>query len=909
MRFKDIFKSDNCKDIYEGINKYSTFLLKEYNDQIESLGFVSKPKDIFDFVWGTIELSKIEIGLIDSPLIQRLRNIKQLGFAHCVYCNADYSRFAHTIGVTEVAGRIAKVITRNLKHNFDSNGIDMFEVVRLAAIFHDCGHVFYSHVSEKFFTSSKKYKYVDNVTSALTFFNERISARAAFHEMLSVMIVNSDEVYRFFTLIAKHFDQSKLLHNDDVDLFIDYISGLIVGTAVDKKSLPYSTIIKGAIDADRMDYLSRDSSTTKVPLAVDIPRLINKITVVKINNYQPAQVWNDHSGDDAPYLSMAIGYSAQSLIGQFSTARSILYESVYFHHKKLTAEAMFRKACEGIFQLVPDEKSCDFSYIMSLTDNALSEYFSEIVVPSELREDIRCKEAHNIFIRIKNRDLYKRVASFSKDILDSVPNYIYEDFVTNIIEDPFSDAYIEFIKLLTEEYYMVLTCLNRPRENDMPDFMFIETNWKSDMSDDIPIDFGNAPYKMSSQVYKETPFLGEGNRQKQYYLVTNQINRDLVYIALEHLLYLKYGIKIQEGSSTCAKFANGQIDKLKYSLFELNFYRDALSLLPDRIVKGLFDLQVFRAVVAKYQSYTGVRGTKVTEQTLFNFLRQFLLVHCDKDEIRILLKSVLSLLAEATFIDRDFFSKNASSLMNKILAKGYKNNLMVKLGGAFDSANRLTYYFNDVKEKQGFRFVETVSDALKIANDPDSCIVFFDDGAYSGKQVVSIFQELMGVPLEERETDEIHTEELDDASKEQLKSARIILGYICFNRKSRENILQKLKDLGVCNVEIVFEEDLSEKIFSENSQMFVSKEECNIVRRLLQEIGYQVQKSSKQTSTGAFKDRWDEDRVKNSALGYNDAQQMVVFEFNVPTYTLTPFWQNGKYNNWIWQGLFQRTDK
>ena len=34
----------------------------------------------------------------------------------------------------------------------------------------------------------------------------------------------------------------------------------------------------------------------------------------------------------------------------------------------------------------------------------------------------------------------------------------------------------------------------------------------------------------------------------------------------------------------------------------------------------------------------------------FNFLRQFLLVHCDKDEIRILLKGVLSLLAEATFI-------------------------------------------------------------------------------------------------------------------------------------------------------------------------------------------------------------------------------------------------------------------
>ena len=76
-------------------------------------------------------------------------------------------------------------------------------------------------------------------------------------------------------------------------------------------------IIKGAIDADRMDYLSRDSSTTKVPLAVDIGRLINKVTVVKINDYQPSRVWNDHTTEDYPYQSMAIQYSARRLIGQY----------------------------------------------------------------------------------------------------------------------------------------------------------------------------------------------------------------------------------------------------------------------------------------------------------------------------------------------------------------------------------------------------------------------------------------------------------------------------------------------------------------------------------------------------------------------------------------------------------------
>ena len=908
MRFIDIFKSDACKEIYESINKYSAEALKDYNDQIESLGFNAKPKDIFDFVWGTVELNAVEISLIDSPLIQRLRNIKQLGFAHYVYCNADYSRFAHTIGVIEVAGRMSKVITRNLKQAIPNSKINMSEVVRLAAIFHDCGHMFYSHVSEKFFTSNKKYNHIQTITDTLTFFNEQISTRAAFHEMLSVMVVNSDEVYRFFKLTAKYLDESKILDEEDVKLLIDYISGLIVGTAVDKSILPYSMVIKGTIDADRMDYLSRDSSTTKVPLAVDIGRLVNKLTVVKINNYQPSQVWNDHTSDDYPYQSMAIKYSAQRLIGQLSMARAILYQSIYFHHKKLTAEAMFRRACENIFQLIPEQKR-DFSYIMSLNDQAMSEYFSEIMIPTELRDDLRCKEAHDILVRIRDRNLYKRVASFSQDVLDSVPNYIYEDFVASVIEDQFSSRHTEFVELLTNEYYTVLKYMGKEKPINGPTFMFIEANWKSEMSDDIPVDFGNAPYKMSSQIYKETPSFGEENRQKQYYLVTDQNDRELVYVALERLLYSRYKIRLQEGSSTCAKFTSDQLTKVKYDLFELNYYKEALSLLSDRIVKRLYDQRAFNTVVSKYQSFTGVRGSKVTEQSLSDFLRQFLLVHCDKDEIKHLLNGILRLLTEATFIDRDFFSKNASSLMSKILKKGYKNNLMVKLGGAFDSANRLTYYFNDVKEKGEFRFVETVSDALKIANNPESCIVFFDDGAYSGKQVVSIFQELMGVPLEERETNETHTKELDDVSKEQIKSSKIILAYICFNKESEQAILQKLAELGICNVEIVFERDLSDKIFSKSDPVFLSEQQRDVVKKFLQEIGYQVQKTSKLQQDGTFKDRWDEERVRNAALGYNDAQQMVVFEFNVPTYTLTPFWQNGKYNGSAWKGLFQRTDK
>lgn len=471
MRFKDIFKTDVCKELFENVNRFSTRFLKEYNDQIEALGFYARPKDIFDYIWGTVELSAVEISLLDSPLVQRLRNIKQLGFAHYVYCNADYSRFAHTIGVVEISGRMANVVTRNLKQpTLNGQTYYMREIVRLAAIFHDCGHMFYSHVSEKFFTDNPNCKYNQKITRALSYFNEQISTRAAFHEMLSVMIVNSDEVNRFFSLTANHLEHSRIREKEERDLLIDYISGLIVGTAVDKNILPYSMIIKGAIDADRMDYLSRDSSTTKVPLAVDIGRLINKVTVVKINDYQPSRVWSDHTPEDYPCQSMAIQYSARRLIGQLSMARSIFYQSIYFHHKKLTAEAMFRKACEYIFELTPD---IDFSQIMSFHDHIFNEYFAEVMLPPQYRKDPRCRAAYDILIRIRDRNLYKRVASFSQDVLDSVENYVYESFVTNIIEDQASDTYSLFVKQLTEEYYKVLDCLDKQRPAHNPAFMFI----------------------------------------------------------------------------------------------------------------------------------------------------------------------------------------------------------------------------------------------------------------------------------------------------------------------------------------------------------------------------------------------------------------------------------------------------
>lgn len=127
-----------------------------------------------------------------------------------------------------------------------------------------------------------------------------------------------------------------------------------------------------------------------------------------------------------------------------------------------------------------------------------------------------------------------------------------------------------------------------------------------------------------------------------------------------------------------------------------------------------------------------------------------------------------------------FFKQRVALLLNRIAETEFNNYYILRLGGLFDSATKLMYYFNDIDRTQRdkFEFSETVEKALQSAKEND-CLVFFDDGAYSGTQVVSIFQELMGIPVEQRITSESHICELADHYKSKLRSSNIVLAYIC----------------------------------------------------------------------------------------------------------------------------------
>src|SRR3990167_8889868 len=95
---------------------------------------------IYDALHGFIRFNPIEQKLIDSAPFQRLRFIHQLGIAYFVYPGATHSRFEHSLGTMEIATRIAQQIGASA---------DWVQIIRLAALCHDLGHLPFSHDAEE----------------------------------------------------------------------------------------------------------------------------------------------------------------------------------------------------------------------------------------------------------------------------------------------------------------------------------------------------------------------------------------------------------------------------------------------------------------------------------------------------------------------------------------------------------------------------------------------------------------------------------------------------------------------------------------------------------------------------------------------------------------------------------------
>mgnify|MGYP001602068185 FL=1 len=192
--------------------------------------------DIIDPIHDFIRVYEHELSVIDNPIFQRLRRIRQLSGAHLTYPAAQHTRFEHSLGVMHIASQAG--------HALYEKGIvttDDIEILRLSSLLHDIGHGPFSHLFEEII-QEKKISHED--------FGKEIILKSDIGDDLSKNGFNKK-------LIAKvAFGDSKFQYLNE--------------------------IVSGALSADMMDYLQRDGYFTGAEHAkIDHKRITQSLDIHK----------------------------------------------------------------------------------------------------------------------------------------------------------------------------------------------------------------------------------------------------------------------------------------------------------------------------------------------------------------------------------------------------------------------------------------------------------------------------------------------------------------------------------------------------------------------------------------------------------------------------------------------------
>jgi hypothetical protein len=298
-------------------------------------------KAIKDAVWGMINLERREIAVLDSPPLQRLRRIRQLGLGYLTYPTAGYSRFEHTLGAVHQADTMLRAVASRTGRALGSDGgrtrhqgeteiLDLLPVVRLAALLHDVGHLPLSHVSERFYSRQEcsRGPLVRLAASLRDDVQRHLDVKPpSLGECLSLATILAPPMWGFLTSDGMYSRAE-----------VCAATAAIVGRAPSPRKAFVYQLITNVVDADKLDYMFRDGLLTGVPLAVDLERLLYKLKCIELPvNRMPASLAAIRTNDDNA-LVLGIDLAGQRLAYDVTVARTMLFERVYLHHKTRAAE-------------------------------------------------------------------------------------------------------------------------------------------------------------------------------------------------------------------------------------------------------------------------------------------------------------------------------------------------------------------------------------------------------------------------------------------------------------------------------------------------------------------------------------------------------------------------------------------
>ena len=278
--------------------------------------------DIIDPIHDFIRVFDSELQIIDNPIFQRLRRIRQLTGAHLTYPSAQHSRFEHSLGVMHIAARAG-----NTLHEKGILDLDQIDNLRIAALLHDIGHGPFSHLFEEALQQKKKIS----------------------HENIGRDIIIKTEIGDILSKAG--FDKK-------------FITKLAFGGS---KFQFMNEMLSGSLSADLMDYLPRDGYFTGAEHAkIDHKRITQSLDVYK----------------NKLALEKSALYSFESMMH----SRYQMFKAVYFHKTVRAAEVMLLESIKladselGFTSLNLDD------YVKLTDDYVVSQLISLTGTSSELKK-------------------------------------------------------------------------------------------------------------------------------------------------------------------------------------------------------------------------------------------------------------------------------------------------------------------------------------------------------------------------------------------------------------------------------------------------------------------------------------------------------------------------------------------
>lgn len=305
-----------------------------------------------------------ELIVMDTPRVQRLRRVKQLGLASLIFPTAEHTRFGHSLGTVYWTGKFLRALRTNYFGNANTKrigqmqaalgeGISLDIVARLYALTHDMFHLPFGHTLEDQFGYYARHdEDRDRIEHCFARLKEELSDPSALQ-----WSPNADDVrqslFRHLSYVRAVVELDRLLSGLD-DTKFDLPEEEL------RKAIPallfIHDLVSNTLCADLVDYSLRDS------LFASIPRTFDKILLAYLSVLQveaPPSL-RRLAIADGPVFRFGVSAVRKTLRHDVITAlisllrtRYELAEKVNYHHAKCAADAMLDRLLRGSVPVLP----------------------------------------------------------------------------------------------------------------------------------------------------------------------------------------------------------------------------------------------------------------------------------------------------------------------------------------------------------------------------------------------------------------------------------------------------------------------------------------------------------------------------------------------------------------------------